>query len=309
MGNSSSNIINNINSTIATNILNSIQSAQKNSVMTQSIIAKCDAAFIKSMSDNYNQCIYGTINSFDSDDIIEICSPLLGLCNMTNISLSSTINILDDSINTTNVSQYLSQNLTNALQQYNIGSGANTLINNINNEVSNQVATIVQNLKNSLNSTQTIELNNSTAKFVSIKNTLSMITNTLQSDSNLQKSVSDIANTITQTNNNTNSSYLTVFYYIVGIILVAWFLIKLINLMSISSSYADFFKRVTPYIGFILLSGIVIYLHVLLKPSYITFIDGDGNKAINKQKFTLFMSIYVVIIGIVFYIVNGAMNK
>lgn len=309
MGNSSSQIINSINNTIATNILNSIQTVQKTSTLTQSISGECDSEVITSISTNYNECIFNWVKvSSDSDVILDICSPITKLCSMTNISLESSINILDTSISESNITQLVQQNITNFLKQYNTGSNTDMLINNINDEVTTQLATIIQNLKNTTTVTQTIELKNVKASFISLKNATSIITNTLQSDSILQKSISDISNTITQTSDN-SSSYFTVFYLILAIIIIVWIIIKCISLMSISANYTEFFNKIIPYLGFIISSTVVVVIYLYVKPSYVTYIDVNGNKNIDKKNFGLVIALYIIVFGLIFYIINWILNK
>ena len=303
-------IIDNINNAIADNILNSIQEVQKTSKLTQSITGKCDSDTIKILTDGYNNCIFTLIDIGPvAGDLSEACSPFANLCSMTDISLSSSINIADSSISDTNVEQQINTNINNYLQQYNKGGSTDQLIKNINNQSVKNISNILEQLKNSSRVTQTIKLNNFSAKFISLKNSITIITNVLQSDNDLQKSISDVSNIITQTSENTDNSYLMNLYIIIGIALVISVILKVTMMMSNSKDYKDFFKKFLPYIGFIIISAIVLGIHLLLKPSYITYTNIDGKKYIDNKKFGIFMSVYIGIIFLIFYITNGIINK
>ena len=303
-------IIDNINNAIADNILNSIQEVQKTSKLTQSITGKCDSDTIKILTDGYNNCIFTLIDAGPAaGDLSEACSPFANLCSMTDISLSSSINIADSSISDANVEQQINTNINNYLQQYNKGGSTDQLIKNINNQSVKNISNILEQLKNSSRVTQTIKLNNFSAKFISLKNSITIITNVLQSDNELQKSISDVSNIITQTSENTDNSYLMNLYIIIGIALVISVILKVTMMMSNSKDYKDFFKKFIPYIGFIIISAIVLGIHLLLKPSYITYTNIDGKKYIDNKKFGIFMSVYIGIIFLIFYITNGIINK
>lgn len=303
-------IIDNINNAIADNILNSIQEVQKTSKLTQSITGKCDSDTIKILTDGYNNCIFTLIDIGPvAGDLSEACSPFANLCSMTDISLSSSINIADSSISDTNVEKQINTNINNYLQQYNKGGSTDQLIKNINKQSVKNISNILEQLKNSSRVTQTIKLNNFSAKFISLKNSITIITNVLQSDNDLQKSISDVSNIITQTSENTDNSYLMNLYIIIGIALVISVILKVTMMMSNSKDYKDFFKKFLPYIGFIIISAIVLGIHLLLKPSYITYTNIDGKKYIDNKKFGIFMSVYIGIIFLIFYITNGIINK
>ena len=303
-------IIDNINNAIADNILNSIQEVQKTSKLTQSITGKCDSDTIKILTDGYNNCIFTLIDAGPAaGDLSEACSPFSNLCSMTDISLSSSINIADSSISDANVEQQINTNINNYLQQYNKGGSTDQLIKNINNQSVKNISNILEQLKNSSRVTQTIKLNNFSAKFISLKNSITIITNVLQSDNELQKSISDVSNIITQTSDNSDNSYLMNLYIIIGIALVISVILKVTMMMSNSKDYKDFFKKFIPYIGFIIISAIVLGIHLLLKPSYITYTNIDGKKYIDNKKFGIFMSVYIGIIFLIFYITNGIINK
>ena len=303
-------IIDNINNAIADNILNSIQEVQKTSKLTQSITGKCDSDTIKILTDGYNNCIFTLIDAGPAaGDLSEACSPFANLCSMTDISLSSSINIADSSISDANVEQQINTNINNYLQQYNKGGSTDQLIKNINNQSVKNISNILEQLKNSSRVTQTIKLNNFSAKFISLKNSITIITNVLQSDNELQKSISDVSNIITQTSDNSDNSYLMNLYIIIGIALVISVILKVTMMMSNSKDYKDFFKKFIPYIGFIIISAIVLGIHLLLKPSYITYTNIDGKKYIDNKKFGIFMSVYIGIIFLIFYITNGIINK
>ena len=303
-------IIDNINNAIADNILNSIQEVQKTSKLTQSITGKCDSDTIKILTDGYNNCIFTLIDIGPvAGDLSEACSPFANLCSMTDISLSSSINIADSSISDANVEHQINTNINNYLQQYNKGGSTDQLIKNINNQSVKNISNILEQLKNSSRVTQTIKLNNFSAKFISLKNSITIITNVLQSDNELQKSISDVSNIITQTSDNSDNSYLMNLYIIIGIALVISVILKVTMMMSNSKDYKDFFKKFIPYIGFIIISAIVLGIHLLLKPSYITYTNIDGKKYIDNKKFGIFMSVYIGIIFLIFYITNGIINK
>ena len=117
-------IIDNINNAIADNILNSIQEVQKTSKLTQSITGKCDSDTIKILTDGYNNCIFTLIDIGPvAGDLSEACSPFANLCSMTDISLSSSINIADSSISDTNVEKQINTNINNYLQTPSIAFG------------------------------------------------------------------------------------------------------------------------------------------------------------------------------------------
>jgi hypothetical protein len=80
-------------------------------------------------------------------------------------------------------------------------------------------------------------------------------------------------------------------------------------MMSRSKDYQDFFKRLAPYIGFIVVSSLIVGIHLVAKPSYIMYTNVDGKKYINKRNFVLIMSIAILIVGIICLVVNKILNK
>ena len=303
-----SSLINNINDTIANNILNSIQNTQKISKLTQSISGKCESSVVQTLINQYNDCILNFIDIPAAGDLSELCSPFANLCSMTDISLSASVNVQDDSLTVANVTQQATINIKNGLKQYSRGDGTDMLINNINNQSLENVANILQNIKNSSLLTQKVNLLNYQAQFISFKNVTDIINQTLQNDTELQTSIANVSNVITQTNDN-ESSNLMIFFIIISIILIVWIIIKLIMMMSRSKDYQDFFKRLAPYIGFIVVSSLIVGIHLVAKPSYIMYTNVDGKKYINKRNFVLIMSIAILIVGIICLVVNKIINK
>jgi hypothetical protein len=303
MGNDpSKQTIENINSSISSNILKALQKSQINSSLQQQVTGKCDSQRIKDLSEGYTQCIVEFIDEKTPDDLLRDCSIFSEMCRMTDVDLKAIINVKSLTTQDASIIQEIKTNIANTLTQAS-GPDTDQLVSNINNNISRIVSEIVQELKSNNNISQIVDLDGIKGSYISMNTTLNTISKAVQKDEIISENVTKISNIISQTSINENS-LLTTAIYIALMILIAGFLISIIMTLNRSNGIVDFFYKILPFIIFFVIIAIIIIVHVLANPAYITFKDKDGKVIINKQKFLMYMSIYCFVIGVIILIVN-----
>jgi hypothetical protein len=303
MGNDpSKQTIENINSNISSTILKALQKSQTNSSLQQQVTGKCGVGRIKSLSKGYTDCIVRLIDKYEPDSVLNICSLYSESCKMNDIDLKAIINVKAIKNQDANSIQEIKTNITNTITQTS-GTQIDQLVSNINDNISEVVSIIIQELKTDNNISQELDLDEVKGEYISMKTTLDTISNVVQKNKIISENVSKITNIISQTSLNDNSTIQTMIYTSI-VILIAGFLISVIMTLKRSNGISDFFYRILPVIIFFVLASIITIIHVLTKPSYISFKDKDGIDVINKQKLLLYMALYYFIIVIIIVIVN-----
>ena len=176
MGAKQSQYIDNINTIISQNTLNSLQSIMNNISSSQTIYGKCDIDAIKILSSGYKDCIIQNYpvflenKDFYKDPINSVrtaCSVITDTCRMDNINISSTLNITNNYIDSVVNKQTVYNNIKSSLTQYS-GTNSDQQINIISKEISDNIATISSNLSANTNLKQSIILNNIKADVISL---------------------------------------------------------------------------------------------------------------------------------------------
>ena len=308
-GGGSKQAIDNINNTIAKNILNSMQTVQNTSELNQYILGECSPEVIKAMADGYNKCIFRwrLDKNYKKYDIAKICSVYTDLCKMNNINMNLAVNIKDISTQKVSVEQEVQSTLSNDLQQYN-SAGTNQYIKNITKIVNENVTNIIDKLQTSDITQQTITLNNVSANLISLDSSIQLIHDQLSNISSLQANISDVANIITQTSESSDNTY-TIALIIIGILLFIAIMISLIMTMKRSQGIGDFFRQIAPYIVFVVIASLVLVIHLLVKPKYVTYVNTNGKTYISVQKLVPYLLLYYTILGIIIYVVTKIIKK
>jgi NADH:ubiquinone oxidoreductase subunit 6 (subunit J) len=308
MGNSSSATISNITNTTAKNILSALQRSQTNANVQQQIYGVCDTELVQSLSKQYTDCLLKYFDYWSPDDLIEICSVYTDICKMSNIDMNSSLNMTNLTQADASIKQEIKQSVSNTLSQYG-GNNSDQYISNIT-DASDTISTkIVEDLVNSGDIIQSINLNATSGNFISMDSSINVINKSLQSIDVFQKNVTSISNIITQTADNSHNTY-TIFLILFGIIAISGIMISIIMTLRRSSGIDDFFNRMMPSFIWLILSLLVTVIHIIAKPGYVSFTDKDGNKQLNQTKlfYTLF-GYYVVLFLIIFTIYKIKQKK
>ena len=306
MGGTPSQIINNITSNISNTINNTLQESCNNTSIKQSITVGCTQDVINQITTQANVCMNSFIPALTSGiitnkDIRDDCGGFLGVCSVSDIKFDQTITFTS-SADLVNAVKDLSENdIKNNLTQFQ-NTATNQTINDLASNIINIKNDIVQKVGGSLSASQTLDGNNVKFSNISFKQSATVITNTIMSDQYIIQDINSIANTISQTSMGTYSTILTI-----GAIIIALFILTfLIITMSKSKDLKDFLAKTIPYIIFVIVAFLITMIHIVLKPSYVTYKDTDGNVHLDKSKLLLYLSIYYIstifLIVLVFYI-------
>lgn len=306
-----SNTVSNITKSVAKNILTALQNSQTNVNNEQKIYGKCDTETIQLLSKYYTDCLLKFSDNskypkFTDDNVLDICSTYTSMCKMNNIDMNSVLNVTGLTEATEEIKQKTKNAVSNTLSQYG-GDGTDKYINSISDSMDIITDSIVSNLNTTNNIRQEINLNAVSGSFISIDTSLNVINNILQSNNTFQDNISKISTIITQTNDNQNNIWISVLIML-GIIVMSIIMIYIIMTLKRSSDVYDFFRRMMPVFIWVILSTVVTIIHILFKPGYVSFIDKDNIKQLNKNKlFFVLLGYYIsfyIIISVVMYIIN-----
>jgi hypothetical protein len=306
MGGTPSQIIDNITSNISNTINNTLQETCNNTNIQQSFTAKCNPDIIQQITTQANVCMNSfipalTAGIITNKDIMDDCGGFLGVCRSSDIKFDQTITF-NDTVNLANAIKDLSENdIKNNLTQFQ-NTKTNQTINNLASNIINIKSDIVQKVGNSVSDVQTLNADSYSFSNISFKQSATVITDTIMSNKVIVQDINSIANTISQTSMGTYSTILTI-----GAIIIALFILTfLIITMSKSKDLKDFLAKTIPYIIFVIVAFLITMIHIVLKPSYVTYKDTDGNVYLDKSKLLLYLSIYYIstifLIVLVFYI-------
>lgn len=295
MGGNISQNISNINNVINTNIINVLQESNNNINMRQDINAECDNDMIKKIITKYVDCV--TDKNFGSDIKDLLCLGLWGsFCKMNKVNVSDNLNIDNISQQQNQSTQEIATSIKNTLTQIG-GDSSNQDINTNSKSINKLASNIVQEITSSPDVKSSINLFNYSASYISQSSVSNIVQKNLQNSTEVQSVINNIANTITQIDENNNSIYKTILY-IIGIIIISYFLISIIMSLKRSKNLSEFLHSMLPYFIWFILSLITTSLHILVPPKYITFMDNTDPKkpikTINIKKLLLFLSIYYI---------------
>ena len=302
--------INNINSTISTNIINSLQTSNNNINDLQSINAECSPDVVKTIIKNYVDCV--TKNQSSSVEALSLCNILWSsFCKMNKVNLSTNLNFTNLSKQSSITTQAIQNSINNTLTQFG-GDDSSQYIDQKSDIINTLSANIYQSLSATANANDTIDLFNVSAKYITLQSSISICINQIENNQNFQSIVNDISTNITQSDINSSSLYKNIIFIVI-IIIISYLLITLIMTLKRSSSIKDFLYTMLPYFIWFILALITTLLHILVPPKYVTYTDLKNNKHISQQYLALYLGIYylsfAIIIFIIFKIINRNSNK
>ena len=295
---SSSATVKNINDSISKNIFTALQQSSNVINAQQQISGKCDTEAIQNLSKNYTKCILENVDNFSTDEVLDLCSVFTSVCKMSDIDLSSNLNVDMLGEVTDKVKQSTKDAVNNTLSQYG-GKKTDQYITNITNSMDSIITNIISELTTNTDLQQTVDLRNYGGEFISFKTSLNVINKSIQDNTVIQENVSNISNIISQTADNQSTIYrsLLIMFLMVA---MSGIMISIIMTLRRSSDLGDFLSRMLPYIVWVLLSILVTVIHVLLMPDYTSYYDKDGVKNLDNKKlfFTLlgyYLAFYLII--------------
>jgi hypothetical protein len=321
MGASPSNTsVSDITKSISTNILNLLQEAQNKTVVKQDVYGSCDTSIIQLQSREYTDCILDNIDNisdnFTYDGLLDTCSVYTSLCKMNNVDLNSNLNVTIKLKSDATIQSAVKKSIEDSLTQYG-GTATSKYIKNITNTTDTITNNIVQNINNATNVTQTVKLKNTSGNYISIKSSLKIINDVLQKEKIYKENITSIINIISQTSKQ-KASWYTDFLIVAVILVIIGIIISITMTLKRSSDIGDFFMRMLPTIIWVVLSAMIIIIHYLAKPDYISYFKNEpvdpsktdkDNKEINKEKFFYFMFGYITVLYILIIIIRRLINK
>ena len=301
-------IINTINKSISDNITNSIQSSQNSVYQAQIVIILCEADAINIVENGINTCRSTLKDKGVSNDLInKYCISILN-CKGSNISLNSSLNVTNITSQTAVITQTVKDTITSDIKQK-LNSIDNQLkallaetqadIENINTQVQENIVNIVQKIQNNVTQNQNITLTNYSANNITITSVNDIVFNSVQNISSIQSIVQNISNKIVQVLNNKPKTLADMVLNIASIVLAFIIVIFVIVGVLKSNDSRNFLNKYSPYIIFIIISVLIIWLHLILKPSYILKNNNNSTIIIDNNKLILYCSTYIIILGVI----------
>jgi hypothetical protein len=295
MGGNISQNISNINNVVNTNIVNVLQESNNNINMRQDINAECSDDVVKNIITNYVDCV--TDKNFGSEVKDSLCLGVWSsFCKMNKINVSDNLNVNNISQQQNQSQQEIATSIKNSLTQIG-GDSSNQSISSASKSINKLALDIVQEITSKVDVKSSINLFNYSASYISQSSVSNIVEKNLQKNTIVQSIISNIANTITQIDENNNSIYKTLLY-IIGVLIISYFLISIIMTLKRSQNLSTFLHSMLPYFIWFILALITTALHILVPPKYITFIDNTDptkpKKTINIKKLLLYLSIYYI---------------
>lgn len=309
MGNSSSQIVNDVINSVSSQVVNTINSASNINNINQEIKAICKDpnATRQCLNDCQKICVD---HKFKSDSEFNKCLNNCQICNQCKISdvdMKQTAYFSSTITNIADVSASLVNSLNKQLSQLTDDSDANQ---EINSETNIENLTNINNaLKSELrqNSTQVIDVKNYVVNSVNMEQTIKSIQNIKLQNKTVGQLTSDIVDKVSQKSLN-NMKILG----IVAVIIVLIFLgIFGIIAFQKSPDAKSFFYKLLPYFIFIFICFIITIIHIYAKPSYIMVKDvlDENKKSFDYTKLILLLITYYIITGIIIFIPFYFINR
>ena len=301
-------IINTINKSISDNITNSIQSSQNSVYQAQIVNILCDVDAINIVENGINTCRSTLKDKGVSNDLInKYCISILN-CKGSNISLNSSLNVTNITSQTAVITQTVKDTITSDIKQK-LNSIDNQLkallaetqadIENINTQVQENIVNIVQKIQNNVTQNQNITLTNYSANNITITSVNDIVFNSVQNISSIQSIVQNISNKIVQVLDNKPKTLADMVLNVASIVLAFIVVIFVIVGVLKSKDSKNFLNKYAPYIIFIIISVLIIWLHLILKPSYILKNNNNSTIIIDNNKLILYCSTYIIILGVI----------
>ena len=307
-------IANTINNSISNSIIDIIQGTQDTSTQLQNLSIICDDLAVKYVFDDTQTCMEELLKKYDKETVKKLCQiPLI--CNANNITMNSSLNISNlinqnaivQSDISNKISNDLTQNLQTSMPTFQINK-VKQKIDNISTIVSTNSATIIQSVINSILQEQNINLVNYSGYNISVSSAQDIVNKNIQSLDSYQSIVSDISNTISQTINSGKTIQdiiITYLYIFAGVIFMIFFIIFILK----RKDTRDFVNLIFPYLIFFIAVFLIIYIHLLIKPSYILKDTHTKEKIVDNVKLFFWCFSYIIVFGFCEIIVYKVFRK
>lgn len=301
MGSNSSQIAQSITKSISENIVSSIQVASANNNFIQEINATCTNA--QDIVECKNKCSDNSVkhdwSPEQSIEYVKVCSGLCG-CSINNVNFKQFITVSSSIQQNSIIDQKIKDSIKNSLEQYTTGDteqDAKIATDKLSSNSTNIYAAISSNTS----STQKIIVDNTPIMGISFEQSIDIVQNFIQTNTTVQTNINNIANTISQ---KSISTFTTLLY--VGIVLLFIFIVIFgILMLSKSRDLRDFLYRITPILVWFILVAIITVVHILIKPSYVSYImpeDKTKTKHLDVPKLLMFLFLYYVGTGILMFV-------
>lgn len=256
----------------------------------------------------YEPSNISAVPKFSIDEINDVCSVFGDICYVKNVSLKLAVNADTIKRQQNDIISKTTTKLKNDLKQYDKNSGTKQIIETINTQTNTSVVNIINTINKNRVFKQELKLTNVNADIISIKSTGNIIEKELLTNRNLQNSIASISNMITQTSLNTDTLYKNTLL-IITFLLVASTIVSLIMILHRSKDLADFLHTIMPYLVFMGFAIVILVVHILAKPRYVTYVDGrdkddkDLPRKIDKDKLIKYLTAYYSVIGLIIFAV------
>ena len=328
MGNNPSQNISNINSSLSSTIVDILQSANNNTSVSQTITAQCTDDDIRYGINGYyntindpsdNSLIINILNDSSNNNLTseeltekikDIASLPLKICSMKDVNMNSALNLtnIDTQINYTSTS--IQNKIKNSLSQY-INTNTEQDIDNVTSSVVSIMPQIAQRIKNSTGTSQELNFTNYGGEIITMNQSVDIVSDILQKTQITASSINDLSTTITQVSLSGNIyKYLIL---IVASMLIIYFVISLIMILKKSSGIGDFLYTILPKFIWLVLSGLLTYVILWVKPDFLSYYKGDKDKLYKtKELNTKYTAIFLIssyillffIIKVIFLLIN-----
>lgn len=307
MGANPSQEVTNVNNVITKNIMNFLTNMSQKVLVEQNINVACSTNLAQEQIQCFNQCQDRWKSSVDqgkitTDQLIDICN-VCKVCVLSNVNWKQTVVISQNQEYQAAFNQDAQSSLTNDLKQFQKDGNTNHDINEITNQTTENIQNIVTNILSQSTVSQNLNVYNVKVTGINFDQTANIVQDQLSSIQGIQQAVSKVANNISQTSITT----LNWLYATGGIIIIIFILIFGIVTMSKSKGVLDFLHKTAPVIIFFVLALMILIIHLLVKPTYVTYIDPKTQKKmIDRGKLLMWLFIYYlglfVILWVIYYV-------
>lgn len=287
-----------ITTLISRTIVNSLQSSQQTININQSVYGKCDKEVAKNLIKQRTDCIMTITDSpknYSVEDTLDICSSFNSICSMTDVNLSSVINIDTINIQDSSVKKTINNNVNNSLSQLSSGKeDTDAIISSVSKQVNESLSTILSSLKQQKETIQTVNVNNYSINCLSLDNSVNIISKAIQSDKQLSTQIANLSNIISQYSVDSSALYKNMLY-ISGVFLFCFCLISIIMILKRSKSNYDFWTKALPYIIWLIFCATVTLIIIEAKPSFVMDEKNKDNFDYKKLVIWLVLVFYIAI--------------
>jgi hypothetical protein len=304
-----SSITSTINKSVSNSIINTIQQYQSSVSQSQILEVDCDDKTLEIIS-RYNLKCVSTLNNLKIPKayILKYCKPVIE-CKASNVSMGSSINIQDITKQTSVIESKIQTSIENDVQQtlkqfsneltdFFISSKNNLLLKNLSTNVSTNITSVLQDIQNDVNSTQKITIDNYSSNNIESSILFESVNKIILSNSDIQNSIFELSNSISQTINNNNSNSLASWATTLGSISISVVVILFLIIGIIKRpNTRQFIFMVAPYVLLLIFATVTVLAQYITKPLYI--MNDKFPEKIDTLKLLGYSFIYIFIFAIV----------